>query len=232
MSPPLEPLPDSFAATRRSLHRVAEEIVAPARKPHNEIALQATPGGFGTPPFEHDGARLQVRVDGADLVVERDGDEQRAPLTTVAADAELVGAELFPDGMPTDVEPLDIDPEAAQRLGAFYGFADELLERLRSGAAADADASEINLWPEHFDIAFEAGAEAEGKRANYGASPGDDDHDEPYVYVGPWTAPTDGELWNATGFGGAELLYSELVDAEDQLATALAFVERRFDALK
>ena len=232
MTPRLEPLPDAFAATRRSLHRVAEEIVAPARKPHNEIALQATPGGFGTPPFEHDGAKLRVRVDGADLVVERDGDEQRAPLTTLAAAAELVGTELLPDGVPSDDEPLDIDPESARRLGAFYGFANELLERFRSGDAAAADASEINLWPEHFDIAFEAGDEAEGQRANYGASPGDDDHDEPYVYVGPWTAPTEGELWNATGFGGAELGYSELVEAEDQLAAALAFLERRFGALK
>ena len=232
MSSRLEPLPDSFAATRRSLHRVAEEIVAPARKPHNEIALQATPGGFGTPPFEHDGARLQVRVDGADLVVERDGDEQRAPLTTLAAAARLVGAELFPDGAPTDDEPLGIDPEAARRLGAFYAFAEELLERFRAGDAAAADASAIILWPEHFDIALEAGSEADGQRANYGASPGDDDHDEPYVYVGPWTAPTDGELWNATGFGGAELRYSELLEAEDQLATALAFLERRLEALK
>ena len=48
-------------------------------------------------------------------------------------------------------------------------------------------------------------SEAAGQRANYGASPGDEDHAEPYVYVGPWTAEVDGELWNATGFTGAEL---------------------------
>ena len=41
----LQPLPPSFAATAAALHRVAEEIVAPARKPDNEIALVATPGG-------------------------------------------------------------------------------------------------------------------------------------------------------------------------------------------
>ena len=162
MSARLEPLPASFAATRRALHRVAEEIVAPARKPHNEIALRATPGGFGTPPFEHGGARIQVRVDAADLVVERDGEEQRASLTTLAAAGRMVGPELLPDGLPTDDEPLGIDAEAAQRLGAFYALADEVLDSLRSGAAADADASEINLWPEHFDIAFEAGSEDAG----------------------------------------------------------------------
>ena len=45
----LKPLPPAFVATRRALHRVAEELVAPARKPHNEIALRPTPRGFGTP---------------------------------------------------------------------------------------------------------------------------------------------------------------------------------------
>ena len=46
--PALKPLPSSFATTVAALHRVAAEIVAPARKPDNEIALRATPGGFGT----------------------------------------------------------------------------------------------------------------------------------------------------------------------------------------
>ena len=54
----LAPLPEAFAATREALHRVAEQIVAPARKPHNEIALTPTPGGFGTPPFEYEGRAL------------------------------------------------------------------------------------------------------------------------------------------------------------------------------
>src|SRR6266487_3811552 len=98
----LRPLPDSFAATRDALHRVAEELVAPARKPHNEIALRQTPGGFGTPPFELGGAPVQVRVEGAELVVERDGAQERAALDTIAAGAELLGPELLPDGLPGD----------------------------------------------------------------------------------------------------------------------------------
>jgi hypothetical protein len=39
-------LPPDFGASMRALHRVAEQIVAPARKPDNEIALMATPGGW------------------------------------------------------------------------------------------------------------------------------------------------------------------------------------------
>ncbi len=73
---------------------------------------------------------------------------------------------------------------------------------------------------------------AKGKRANYGASPGDDDHDEPYLYVGPWSAKVSGELWNARGFDGAELTYSELLEAADQRRTALDFMCERHRALQ
>jgi len=68
MASPLAPLPPNFAPTVASLHRVAERLVAPARKPDNEISLRATPGGFGTPAFELDGTTRQVRIEGAELV--------------------------------------------------------------------------------------------------------------------------------------------------------------------
>jgi hypothetical protein len=227
----LEPLPESFAATRDALHRVAERIVAPARKPHNEIALTATPGGFGTPPFAFDGRELQVMVDGRELVVVEDGAERRAPLQTLAEAASFVGPDLFPDGVPDDRTPLGIDAESARRLGDLYGFADEALARLRDGFPAEAAAGGINLWPEHFDIAFEAGDEASARRANYGVSPGDEEHPEPYVYVGPWSGEAEGELWNATGFAGAELGYAELLGEADAVAAAVEFMSARYEAL-
>src|SRR4051812_44931184 len=93
----LQPLPPTFAATVEALHRVAEQIVAPARKPDNEIALEATPGGFGTPPFDHDGLSQQVRVDGAELVHAANGSEQRAALTSLENARRLV-AGLVPGG--------------------------------------------------------------------------------------------------------------------------------------
>src|SRR2546423_4733117 len=228
----LQPLPDSFAATRGALHRVAEEIVAPARKPHNEIALRQTPGGFGTPPFEFDGKRTQVRVEGAELVLTADGKETRADLTTLAEAGELLGPGLLPDGLLADTELLPVDPRAADRLSDFYRFGAKALERFREGLSADAEASEINLWPEHFDIALEAGSEASGQRANYGASPGDQGHPVPYLYVGPWTAPADGALWNAKGFAGAELTYAELLAAGDPDGAALQLFRSRFQALR
>jgi hypothetical protein len=54
--PQLDPLPPTFAATARALHRIAERVLAPAQ-PGGEIALMATPGGFGSPEFEKDGTR-------------------------------------------------------------------------------------------------------------------------------------------------------------------------------
>ena len=190
----LSPLPSTFGATVRSLHAVAEQIIAPARKPDNEIALMATPGGFGTPPFAYEGAQHQIRVEGADLV---DGN-RRAVITSLDEARAAVVAELVP-------QPLD------------------------DAAAGDDPIPAPILWPEHFDIAIELGAE--GSRANYGVSPGDADHAEPYLYVGPWTAPPAGELWNAQGFPGAELTYSDLIAAAEPRAAALDFFRTRKEAL-
>ena len=203
---PLAPLPPAFAATRAELHRVAEQVVSPARvaATGNEIALEATPGGFGTPPFP-DGGR--VRVDGDELVVEEaDGRERRTRLA--------------------------VDRAGAEALGALYAFAWDVLTALRDEAPDGADVSELHLWPEHFDVAFEQGSEAEGRRAGYGVSPGDAEHAEPYLYVGPWGEPPSGPGWTATGFRGAELGYAELLAAADQRAAALAFFRsRRADLL-
>ena len=199
---PLEPLPGAFGATRKALHDLAERVVAPERMPDNEIALRYTRGGFGTPFFDKDGADCQVRVEGAELVRQRADTEEREP-------AE--GA----------------DPDAARALGDFYGFACSVLEELRAEESGD-DPSLVQLWPEHFDIAFELGDEGNGRRANFGASPGDDDHDEPYLYVGPWTAEVSGPLWNASGFNGAELPYAELLAAPDGRRLALDFLRERY----
>ena len=155
--------------------------------------------------------------------------QRRAPLRSLAAAARPV-ADLLPAGAPAD-EPLAVGREAALALGALYGLGAAVLGRLVE-AAAPADAATIpRLWPEHFDVAIELGAEADGLRANYGVSPGDADHAEPYLYVGPWSAEVSGELWRATGFSGAELSYAELLAAPDREAAALSFFETRRDAL-
>lgn len=228
--PRLERLPDDFATTVASLHQVAELIVAPARKPDNEIALQATSGGFGTPAFEHDGDTHQVRVEGTELVHAEGASERRAPLLSLAGAAEVVD-ELLPPETELDAEALSVDSAAAAALAAWYAFADAVLGRLISDAGPAEDPSAAILWPEHFDLAIELGDEGAGARANYGASPGDEGHPEPYLYVGPWSAEVSGELWQARGFSGAELGYAELVSVGDQASVALDFFRSRKDAL-
>ncbi len=221
-APRLAPLSEHFVPTRLALHQVAERIVAPARKPDNEISLRATPGGFGTPVFEFEGNESQVRVDHDELVFSANGEEKRVALTSLREAGALV-ADLLPDAPGLPGERLEIDRDSAGALGEWYALGDAVLEDLRA-AAADADApSETSLWPEHFDLAIELGAEETGRRANYGFSPGDDEHPEPYLYVGPWSAKPEGELWNATGFSGAELTYSELLDADDPRRAAAEF---------
>src|ERR1700733_9105804 len=161
MSSRLSSLPDGFRATVAALHRVAEEVVAPARKPDNEIALEPTPGGFGTPEFEWEGSTHQIRVEGPELVREVDGQQQRTSL--------------------------EVDRAAVEALADWYAFGAAILERLVADAGPDEGAPSPPPWPEHFDVAIELGSEAEGRRATYGFSPGDEQHPEPYAYVGPWS---------------------------------------------
>jgi hypothetical protein len=230
-SSPLRPLPAGFSATVASLHRVAELIVAPARKPQNEIALEATRGGFGTPEFPFEGERHQVRVEGAELVHMVGADERRAPLASLAAAGEIV-ADLLPSTDELDDVPLAIDPASAAVLANWYDLGEHVLQELVAPAPSEDEPTPPILWPEHFDIAIEMGAKGVGRRANYGFSPGDEEHPEPYAYVGPWTAEVSGELWQARGFRGAELGYAELLGAPDQRAAALDFFVTRQRALK
>ena len=221
----LGPGPVTLAETREALHRVGEQILSKAREHANgKIALRYTQGGFGTPFFGDD---VQVRVAGDQLIVQAGVDERRARITTLRAAGELVGAQLLPEDPQLDDAPLAVDADAARFLGDWYGFAYSVLEELRAGADAALDPDRVQLWPEHFDASVELGAEADRRRATYGASPGDGEHPEPYLYVAPWSSPADGELWNATAFKGAELPLAVLLDASDQRAAALDFLRAR-----
>jgi hypothetical protein len=202
----LQTAPPTLIPTRLALHALAAQTISPARQAvTGKIGLRATPGGFGTPAF----GDLQdvLRVEGTELVAETDG--------TTRDRAPIPGA----------------DGAAAAFLADWYAFGAAVLIALRDRAGEGAEPSLIQLWPEHFDIAVELGATAEGGRATYGFSPGDDEHPEPYAYVSAWTEPAPGPLWNATAFKGAELPYAELADALDPQAVALAFMTERLTAL-
>ena len=223
----LEALPEGYTESRDALHRLASYVLAPARKAvTGRIGLRAIPGGFGTPVF---GAGEQLRVEGASLVRERDGELSSIEITSLAAAAAFTGVALSPDpGIGSDPPPLGdpdaplpVSPAAALALGAWFGFSTGVLEALRRELDASGHTcSEVQLWPEHFDL----GCNIEG--VNFGCSPGDTHVAEPYVYVGPWNTDglPDGDFWNASF--GAVLPYQELLSADDPSEAALTFLRR------
>jgi hypothetical protein len=223
----LKPLPPGYAETRNALHRIAAHVMAPARKAvTGRIGLRATPGEFGTPAFAAD---EQLWVDSASLVRRRGGGTEAVDITSLGAAAAFAGVALSADpGIGQDPPPLGdadapltVEPAAAGALGAWFGFSAAVLEEFRTELnGAGRQCSEVQLWPEHFDM----GCSIEG--VNFGCSPGDGYLAEPYVYVGPWDTEglPDGGFWNAPF--GAVLPYKELLVASDQRGTALEFFRR------
>jgi hypothetical protein len=112
-------------------------------------------------------------------------------------------------------------------VGDWFGFATSVLEQLRAEAPPEWAPSRVQLWPEHFDAAVELAALG----TTLGGSPGDELHPEPYLYVTLWEPHPGGELWNATGFSGAELPYAELLAAPDPREAALQFFRVRLATL-
>jgi hypothetical protein len=226
---PLRPVPDAaaFAAARNSWHALAEQVLAPARRRANgRIGLRYTAGGVGTPFF---GDGEQVRISGTDFVVVRAGVEHRVAITTIAAAAQAAGveagapADLYTPATSTDVDAtLDVDADAASMLGDWFGFACSVLESVR--VEHGAWNRRTQLWPEHFDLSVDLGDEAAGTRGTFGASPGDDAHAEPYLYVTHWAplAVAD-DYWNDDAFAGASVPYATLARSDDARATALQF---------
>src|SRR5687767_14506123 len=161
--------PDVLATTRRSLHAVGEHVLGAALfQGRHRIGLRQFTGGFATQNYLHirDGAAVERRalVVGTEVVV-RDDDlaggtiEERAPITTLAAAGDLedvvpgMPAELYtPEPMPAVDEVLRVDAEAAAFLAEVTAVGYAALVILCAHFVDDGP-DEIQLWPEHFDLA-------------------------------------------------------------------------------
>ncbi len=220
--------PPSFATEREDAHRLAYSVVAEARRlATGRFGLRWTPGGFGTPVFDGD---RQVRIEGTSLVVQKGDEERSESITTLAAAGRFVGLEPATEAAESDSPTLgeldrhlSLGADTMRLLDAWFGLGWAVLEELRADPRSH-DASTTQLWPGHFDPAVEIGDEALGRRATFGASPGDHAHEHPYLYVGPWGEidSADG-FWNADTFKGAMLPFADLAAAQDQRARALEF---------
>ena len=180
----------TFTTSRAALHAVAEHILGPGRYAvDGHIGLEACPGGFTTPVLSSTEGCLRLAVIGTQLHVRDATGDRAAPLTTLADLATF--ADIVP-GMPSSVyqpttpldldAPLLVDPDDAVVIARWFS--------LTSNALASLDwTPDATLWPEHFDLGCSV------DEVNYGGSPGDDGHPEPYLYVGPWS-PRQGDFWN------------------------------------
>ena len=187
---------DAYAQTRRSLHALAELVVAgPRFRETGELRLRVRQEGIGT--WE-------------DPVIGLEGGELVTPTARIAVDgltiteaARRVGLEASPledvyhDGphVPTS-ETVRLDPAAVRVVETAFRLGDDALRQFSPDA-------ERTLWPEHFDVATTVDG------VNYGVSPGDGYLHRPYAYVGPHD-PLAGDFWNAP-FGAARLV-EELTD--------------------
>jgi len=234
----LPPLPPGLGSTRRALHRLAAYVIAPARHAATaRFGLRWSLGGFGTPFFGDD---RQIRVEGDRLVDQRGDSARSVPITTIRAAAEFLGAPVDTEtAAEHDTPPagdqdevLAVDETASAFLGAWFGMAFAALETFRADPGS-VDPSRPQLWPGHFDPAVEEGDE--DHRASYGASPGDDGIDEPYLYASVWWPdriglPTDDPYWDAPSFRGRVLRLSAFPGGDPVEAATRFWTETR-DAL-
>ena len=191
-----------YAQTKRSLHALAELVLAGPRFRHGgSIELRVEPDGFRT----RDQPVVAVRgatVVAADIVVELDG-------LTFADAAARIGLQasrlddVYSDGPGVDpTEAIHLDVDAVRQVEQALHLGDKALREFHRGA-------EPTLWPEHFDVAITL------DEVNYGVSPGDRYLGRPYGYVGPHHR-IPGEFWNAP-FGAARPL-ADLGDIDGVLA--------------
>ncbi|MGF1597151.1 MAG: hypothetical protein ACFCVK_09515 [Acidimicrobiales bacterium] len=236
----LPPTPAALVPTRRSLHRLAAYVIAPARHAvTGKFGLRWSLGGFGTPFFGDD---RQLRVEGDRLVDQRGGVARSVPITTLRAASEFLGVAVDAETAAEhdtpavgDIDaPLVVDETASRFLGPWFGMAFAALEAFRADVRS-VDPSRPQLWPGHFDPALEEGDE--DHRASYGASPGDDGIDEPYLYVSVWwpdrlgVSRDDVPFWDAPSFTGRVLRVSEFPSG-DPVEVAASFWAETRDALQ
>ncbi|HEX6946757.1 MAG TPA: hypothetical protein VF246_05365 [Acidimicrobiia bacterium] len=229
-------IPSDLVITREALHQLAYFVLAPARfRRTGRMGLVPTPGGFGTPPLD---GRV-MRVEDNLLVDERPEGVATVIMTTVGDAVTFYGepyvVDWFTDfGDPLPPYPVERDlgvsADAARFIGELYGFTARVIERFSEIVPGGITATWI--WPEHFDIATEAGDEGAGGKASFGASPGDHAHDEPYFYVSAWGRIDRADpYWNDEAFNGASLAYRDVMVMDDPAESVVRFFMEGFERL-
>jgi hypothetical protein len=232
---PLAPLPATFSSTRIAARRIGAHVMSRTRNEAvGRIDLASFSGGIGTPSFGPD--HRVIRFSGGLFIVERTGDEATTRSinvngSTLAQLAEMAGADLSTEldvGADTpelgDVDaPIEFDGASMTQIATWYAMGAQIIDRVVGALPASAAPTRARIWPEHFDLAIDV-ASGSGVRLNLGASPGDDFHSSPYLYVSPWDAvrPGDAAYWNAPF--GAFLGYDDVAHAASAFVAGIEFM--------
>lgn len=154
------------------------------------------------------------------------------PLTPVTYD---LPAHPVVDGVPFP----ELDPPLAATLATWFDTASTSIAGL---ASREPQASEVRVWPHHFDLATlialdpEAPDPETARSVGVGMTPGDGGIAEPYFYVTPWPPPKRTEWprlssghWHTEGWVGAVLTQAEW---DGEVATLEAFLAEAVGAAR
>ena len=233
MSLPIITPSDETVTSLHAYSRILGSIRAAQSEPHPRwwhASLQITDAGLDTGNFPlGDGGNGRLLIDpDQGLIV---GRGINGPFeVTLAGPASEVGRKVLDAlGASIDFDPDRWDAIEAQRVdleaARFYLAAliavSDVFRQVRSGLAGEL--GPIQLWPHHFDVAFEFGGTVAGQGKPMGYvvfSPGDEGNPEPYFYANPW--PFDESFreielppqasWHSEGWSGAYLPYSAVVE--------------------
>lgn len=124
--------------------------------------------------------------------------------------------------------------DAFTALTTHFNYAQMELERV---VALNPGASDIRLWPHHFDVGLllPLGGADSAKTISMGFSPGDVHYDTPYYYVSPWPYPEKeslkkdeikaGGYWHTGDFIAAVLLAKAYSEQDEPAETISAFMD-------
>ncbi|NUN67185.1 hypothetical protein HCU40_21155 (plasmid) [Pseudanabaena biceps] len=127
-------------------------------------------------------------------------------------------------------------------LAEYYASADRILQNI---VQQEPMASDVRIWPHHFDIAtlISIPDEINGqeKSVGIGLSPGDGSYNEPYWYVTPYPYPEDRSnlpildgdgIWHTEGWVGAILTASQFGEPKASIDQVNAFLKSAIAACK
>lgn len=271
---PLTLDPNTLGPTRQTAHWASQLVAAvgttllPAQDDfsHTNLGWESSLGALTGRTVDEHRTRAGLVLAGATLVIVRGEDDivARVPLPgrTLASglgwlresldrtlDREVPELQRPEHEMPADPVAdggsFPISNIAALReIGRWISDFHDVLTTL---AAGQTGASEVRLWPHHFDLATRVVLDAEAdpedaKSVNLGLSLGDDARPQPYGYIGPWPKPEPGTVelptldhgeWDhwPDGFFGATLLGTDIV-VDDQADRVETFFAQAFEQAK